>query len=57
MLNKSPAARALTRAGGFPVVMGVAIVEREFFACLDIVERVKLCPFSRILMKVFGVHE
>jgi hypothetical protein len=47
MLNKSPATRALTRAGEFPVVMGVAIVEREFFACLDKVERVKLCPFSK----------
>ena len=46
VLNISPAAGALTGTGEFSLVMGVAIVEREFCAGLDRVECVKFCSFS-----------
>jgi len=45
-LNETPAVLGLTGTSQFPVVMRVAIVEREFGSGLDGVQGIKLCPFS-----------
>ena len=54
LLNETTAVWGLTGTGQFPVVVGVAIVEREFGPGLNGVQGIKLRPFSNNSHEAIG---